>query len=138
MGHLGSQLAQEINAKGFRQWYEYELVRAFGFFALGVIALVVLMASLEGILETQFSPVMLTNYLVSFGGLCLAGWSWRRFINTLGMVDHLSQQAVCPACESFGRLVVTDEGATQDRTERWICAQCKKCDHAWKLFYPAA
>ena len=64
MGYLGSQLVRQINAKGFRQWYEYELVRAFGFFALGVIALIVVMTSLEGILETRFSLVMLTNYLV--------------------------------------------------------------------------
>jgi hypothetical protein len=137
MGYLGSQLVRQINAKGFRQWYEYELVRAFGFFALGVIALIVVMTSLEGILETRFSLVMLTNYLVSIGGICLGGWAWRRFINILGMADHMSRQAVCPSCESFGRLVVTDERSTQDRTERWISARCKKCDHTWRLFYPA-
>jgi hypothetical protein len=135
MGYLGSALATQINDRGFRKWHEYELIRAFGFLALGVLGLIAAMASLEGILEARFSLSMFPNYLVSFGGLCLAGWAWLRFVNILGMAEHLSRQAVCSGCERYGLLIVTDERSSANGQERQISVCCKKCQHHWKLFY---
>jgi hypothetical protein len=135
MGYLGSPIAKQINAKGFRKWHEYELVRAFGFLGLGVLGLIAAMASLEGILETRFSLAMLPKYLVTFGGLCLAGWAWIRFVSILGLAENLSRQAICPNCKRYGLLIVTDERSSPDQQERMISVTCKKCQHAWKLVY---
>jgi hypothetical protein len=135
MGYLGSSLATQINDRGFRKWHEYELVRAFGFLGLGVLGLIAAMASLEGILETRFSLAMLPKYLVSFGGLCVAGWAWVRFVSILGLAENLSRQAICPGCQRYGLLIVTDERSSADGQERQISVCCKKCQHNWKLFY---
>lgn len=135
MGYLGSDLTRKINATGFRKWYEYELVRSFGFMGLGVLALIAAMASLEGILETPITLSGLPNYLISFGGLCFAGWAWLKFVSTLTIAETLSRQAICPACTRYGHITVTDERSAPDQSERVLSVTCKKCTHAWRMIY---
>jgi hypothetical protein len=135
MGYLGSDLTRKINTSGFRKWYEYELVRSFGFMGLGVLALIAAMAALEGILETPFSLSGVPGYLLTFGGLCLAGWAWLRFVDALTMAETLSRQAICPACKRYGQLSVIDERSTLDQSERVLTVSCKKCQHVWPMVY---
>jgi len=136
MGHTSSPTATKINSAGFRKWYEYELIRAFGFLGLGVLCLVASMASLEDILETRFDLEQAPKYILSFLALVIAGWSWYRFLNILMTAEHVSKQAVCPGCKRYGLFTVTDERSTPDQSERLLSVTCKKCGHGWRLGYP--
>lgn len=128
-------LQTRINADGFRRWYEYELTRAFGYLGLGVLLLVAGMASLEGIFDSPPGWVRLPQYLTTFFCLCGAGWAWMRFVGILFFAENLSQQAVCPQCQRYGAIVVTDERSTPDGVQRLLTANCKKCEHAWQLSF---
>jgi hypothetical protein len=135
MGGRDSVLAQQINANGFRRWYEYELARSFGFLGLGLLTLVAGLAFIEGIFEQHSPWGNIPDYAAAFASLCVTGWSWLRFTHLLLNAEAMSRQAVCPQCTRYGQLRVLEDRSAQAPGERTMQVECKKCQHHWQLFY---
>ena len=135
MGLLNSPTAQQINANGFRRWYEYQLARSFGFLGLGLLTLVAGLAFVEGIFDQRSSWGSIPDYVAAFASLCVTGWSWLRFTHLLLNAEAMSRQAICPACARYGQIRVLDDSVAETSGERTMQVECKKCQHAWPLSY---
>ena len=128
-------LADKINEAGFRQWHEYELVRSFGYLAMGVLALIAALALLEGVLSPNTGVGRWISLGACFGLLCLTGWSWLQFLRILIVAESVSRQAICTQCQRYGSIRIVDERTSPDLSERLLGCECKKCGHRWQASY---
>jgi len=130
-------LKEIINRHGFRHWYEGELIRAFGYVALGIVLFIFGASALEIFWETKedywlWSALKLIG---AFGGVILGGLSWIRFSRLIAMAEILANQAVCPSCKAYGRLTVADERSDPETLDRILQCRCNKCHNDWQIFF---
>jgi len=125
------RLMPEINRAGFRAWYEGQLAGGFGFVALGLMLIV----GGAAFLEAWLGHMSLLDDLIFAGSsfVCLGsgGYCWIKAAEKIGAAEHLAQQAVCTACNSYGRLNVLSEVRLKQSVR--LQAQCRKCNHQWPL-----
>jgi hypothetical protein len=127
------RLGEGLRRHGFRKWYERELTR-------GHLGLVLLLLSTVGLLasfELVGREMPLANRL---GALVLmlvcsaiAVHSTRRYVFVLMRAEHVARQAVCPQCQTFGRLSLEHD----DPQSESLQVSCRKCCHAWRITDPA-
>ena len=53
----------------------------------------------------------------------------RRYLYLLMHAEEVANQAVCPECQTYGRLAVVHDDS---RTQR-VGARCKQCGHDWPI-----
>ena len=126
-----------INKDGFRHWYEGELIRAFGYVALGLLLFIFGASALEIYSDASeegwvWRGLKLT---AAFAGIILGGLCWIRFSRLIARAEILAHQAVCPGCQAYGRLIVHDERSDPSTLDRVLVCQCKKCKHDWSIYY---
>lgn len=120
-------LGEELRARGFRPWYERELLKGHAhlvatlFCAIGAFAAV----------EAAGTMPSLTAKLLNVGAvvlLCVAGGSSvRQYVMRLSRAEHVAKQAACPACGVHGRLSVADGSLGEQGTP----VTCRACGHRW-------
>jgi hypothetical protein len=130
-----SSLGYRINESGFRDWYQYELARSFGYLALGLIALILGLISMEGVFQFRGEANRWLQLVTSFAALCVTGWTWLQFIKLLLNAESISSQAVCRKCSKYGQFEAKEDLATSEPEERVLKVQCKRCQHTWAMFY---
>ena len=98
-------LEEGIRKRGFRKWYERELVQSHAHLVLTFVCAVGLMASFE--LHDRLAPwsVQLWNagaiVLLALVGL----WSLRRYLYLLMHAEEMANQANCGQCKAYGLLL---------------------------------
>jgi len=133
----GMLLKEVINKDGFRHWYEGELIRAFGYVALGLLLFVFGASALEIFWERSeehwiWSALKLVG---AFAGVILGGLSWIRFSRLIARAEILAHQAVCPSCKVYGRLQVDDERSDPETLDRVLQCRCNKCHNLWAIYF---
>jgi len=123
------RLADGIRKHGFLKWYERELARSH----LGLLLLLLCAVALFSILEllTRRAPP-----LQQFGNLGLlvvcvgiALWALRRYLFLLMHAESIANQAVCPGCRAYGRLVLLLDEPERERVQ----VSCRSCRHEWHI-----
>jgi len=123
------RLADGIRRHGFRKWYERELLQSHMHMLLLLLCTIGLLGAFEVFsrrapLVDQFSVVLSVLACVAIGL-----WALRRYLYLLMHAESVANQAVCPQCETYGRLaVLRDHGAEQS-----VGVRCKKCGHEWPI-----
>jgi ABC-type nickel/cobalt efflux system permease component RcnA len=122
-------LADGIRKLGFRKWYQRELMRSHGHMLLLFLCAIGLLASFEAFdrsapTSDRAKDVAAILLLASVGI-----WSLRRYLYLLMHAEEAARQAVCPQCETYGRLSLLAE----QREHSPLRVQCKKCQHAWTI-----
>ncbi|MFC3147295.1 hypothetical protein [Piscinibacterium candidicorallinum] len=126
--HQVSRFAQSLKARGFRSWYERQLIISHGFMVTGLLCVVALAAWIE---ESR-QHAALSDQLIGFAFAALGGWfglqCLREYRRSLITAEFVSGQASCPTCETYGRLTVLEaEG------EHAVRVRCKHCAHEWRI-----
>ena len=103
-------ITESIRQRGFRRWYERELLRGHAHLVLVLLCAVAVMGAVEafGQLHGQQRLLMVACLLVA---TALGILALRRYLHHLGQAEALAHQAVCPHCRTYARWQV-DEPAT--------------------------
>jgi len=125
-------IPQSIRRRGFRKWYERELLLGHSHMVLLLLCTLAFMGGLEAFsLRGTDRALLLLAMVVAVG---LGVWSLRRYLFLLTRAEMLANQAVCDECKAYGRWEVTLDEVTTDGTSHMkVC--CRKCGHRWQLVW---
>lgn len=122
-------LAEGIRKRGFRKWYERELMRGHAHMVLTLLCAIGLFATFEfhdrGAPWTQQLADLASVLLLAVVG----AWSLRRYLYLLTHAESVANQAVCPHCKTYGRFSLTASDVAHQR----LTVRCRKCEHEWPI-----
>jgi ribosomal protein L40E len=134
-------LADGIRKKGFRGWYERQLIEAHFYLISGFLCLIMVIASLEGFSLRTPAWETLLRLIAMLGGGALCLWTIKRYLMILAFAEYASERSVCEKCAAYGGLDLG--GATahhawkQDEDGEAVAApvgvRCRKCGHQWTI-----
>jgi len=75
-------------------------------------------------LSDQLSVVLSVLFCVAVGV-----YSLRRYLYLLMRAEAVANQAVCPQCQTYGRLALLSD----DRRSQQVSVRCKHCGHDWPI-----
>jgi phage FluMu protein Com len=133
-------VADEIGRRGFRRWYERQLIEAHAYLVTAFLALILLLAGIEALDHLRRSPAF---YVVLIVAAAAAGMlmyvAWRRFITLLQRAELFAAAAECPRCKTWGLFeVIGAEAASDDEPveagrPHWLRVRCRKCGQDWRV-----
>jgi hypothetical protein len=127
-------LDDDLRQRGFRRWYERQLIESHAYLVTGFLALIMMAVALE-VIEFRSSAanlVFLVAVAAAGGVVCVA--AWRRFNVTLFRAEALAEQAVCAQCDTYGRFdVVSAHDSPETVSGRVVHVRCRKCAHEWRI-----
>ena len=133
-------ISEEIRRRGFRRWYERQLVESHAYLVTAFLSLILLLAGYEAMDGLRGSPVY---YLAVVGVVAAAGtlmWvACKRFIVLLARAELFAGSAACPGCQAWGKFDVigAEAAGTDDPPEagrpHWVRVRCRKCSEQWRL-----
>jgi predicted Zn finger-like uncharacterized protein len=122
-------LAEGIRRRGFRKWYERELLVGHSHLALLLFCALGLMMALEAAFRFRTLADQLIDGVAVLACAGAGVWSLRRYLFLLMRAESLANQADCPACGAYGRLDLVDPAAAGDS----VTVRCKHCGHVWRI-----
>lgn len=133
-------VADEIGRRGFRRWYERQLIEAHAYLVTAFLALILLLAGIEALDHLRRSPAF---YVVLIVAAAAAGMlmyvAWRRFLTLLQRAELFAAAAECPRCKTWGLFeVIGAEAASDDEPveagrPHWLRVRCRKCGQDWRV-----
>ena len=123
-----------LRQRGFRRWYERQLIESHAYLVTGFLALIMMAIALE-VTEFHSSAANLL-FLVAVAGVggvvCVA--AWRRFNATLFRAEALAEQAVCAGCGTYARFEVVSAHDSPDTVSGQVVhVRCRQCAHEWRI-----
>ena len=127
---LNRSLADGIRERGFRRWYERELLSSHAHMALALLATVAVVASFEALRGASTNEkLMNTLFILTCGAV--AAWAMRRYLFLLMHAESLANQANCPQCKAYGRFQLCENARGQAPSD--VPVRCTRCGHTWTL-----
>ncbi len=129
-------LADGIRQRGFRKWYERELLQSHAHMVLAFLCLIAVFAAFELISE---GSNRLGNALAIIVCTAIGAWALRRYVKLLTVAEAIANQADCPQCKTYARFVVLEETKHTDKTRQEqhpsheVVVCCKHCQHVWPI-----
>jgi hypothetical protein len=121
----------ELQRRGFRKWYERELLRSHGHLVLMLLAGIALMGSLEAFFDVRGGDRLLMAACFAVAGV-VAVWAMRRYGWHLRRAETVANQAMCPACKDWGRWQAEHpEPAADGRAA--LRVRCRGCGERWRI-----
>lgn len=128
MGCTQMDLAEGIRKRGFRKWYEGQLLRGHAQLVLALLASLGLMMALEG-MQTFHEAQSRIIDLASFAICAVIGLrAIRSYARLLGEAEAAAKQADCPGCGSYARFDLQEPSAPQR-----LRVRCRKCGEHWTI-----
>jgi hypothetical protein len=125
---LHSRFAQGVAKRGFRKWYERELLTGHAHLVLLLLSAVGMMGSLEAFRGASAGEKVLDVILVLLSA-AIGFWAMRRYLYLLMRAEEVANQAICSNCGEYGRFTVVND----DRNLRETVVCCRKCAHQWPI-----
>lgn len=128
------RLDDAIRKRGFRRWYERQLVDGHLWLVTGFLALIMMLIAIEvvPVRRSAAGLLLLTLIALAGGGICVV--AWRRFTRTLFVAEHLAGQAVCPGCAAYARFTIEAAAEAPEAVAGWrLALRCRQCGTAWTL-----
>ena len=97
-----------IAERGFRKWYERELIRGHSHLVLLLLA-TLLVAAAIGV------------------------WALRRYLFHLMRAEAIANQAVCAHCDAYARWLIERSEPATARSDGAMAVCCRKCGHRWRI-----
>jgi Zn ribbon nucleic-acid-binding protein len=124
------RLDDGIRRHGFRDWYSRELTQAHLRLLLLLFSAIGLFATLELLGRQAPLGQHLLNTVLLLVCLGVGMWSLRRYLFLMMRAEGIARQAVCPNCQAYGRLKLSEEAADGDGP---VTVACRKCAHPWQI-----
>ena len=129
-----ARLDDELKKRGFRRWYERQLIEAHAYLISGLLSLIMMLVAIEMIEFRESIANALLLALVAVGGAGVALFGWRRFSRQMMLAEALANQANCADCKSYGKFeVVEAHDNAEALTGRLLTVRCRRCSHQWHL-----
>lgn len=122
-------LGEALRKRGFRKWYERELLSSHAHMVLLLLCAIGLLGAFEVFSRnaSQLDQLIDVAAVILFGAVGV--WSLRRYFYLLMHAEQVANQAVCAQCEAYGRFSLVRESRAGDE----LTVQCKKCQHEWLI-----
>jgi hypothetical protein len=128
-------IADFIQLRGFKKWYERELARSHLQLLLLLCCALAVFGAMEGLFEAQGSARWwLAVCLLT--ALAIGAWALRRYLFLLMRAETIARQASCEKCATYGRWDVDAHEASQPES---VCmnermnVRCRACGHPWQV-----
>ena len=123
-----------IRERGFRRWYERQLIESHLWLVTGFLSLVMMGVALEVVEYRESLGGKIALMAVGGGGGAMCFYAWRRFSHQLGLAEHIAAQATCPGCRVYARLELLrakdDAGFASGRAAD---VRCRACGQTWTI-----
>ena len=130
--------AEGIRRRGFRKWYERELVESHLFLVSAFLCLIAVVALLESVSTAggRAAQAGLVILAAAAGGVGFR--AWYQFQRQLARAERFGDQAHCPACDAYARFEVLAAGEPARPVEDgmdhpWIKVRCRRCRREWVM-----
>ena len=127
-------IPQSIQRQGFRKWYERQLLTGHSHLVLVLLCAV----AVAGAMEAYFSQPdgSRLSMVASVGVAAAIGvWALRRYLFLLMRAELIANQAVCAACQTYGRWAIESQTAADEPggqpAQMRVC--CRKCQARWLI-----
>lgn len=128
------RLDDALRERGFRRWYERQLVESHAYLVTGFLALIMMAIALETIEFRESSANLLMLGLVAAIGGWLCVFAWKQFNRLLFRAEVLAGQAVCPECRAYARFEILEAHDSESAlTGREMTVRCRCCEHEWLM-----
>ena len=131
-------IPQAIQRRGFRKWYERELLVGHSHLVLLLLCVLTLVGGMEAFAQPDGQRWLMGACVLVAAAIGL--WALRRYLFLLTRAEHIANQAVCAQCEAYGRWAVERPGVVparrsevaDDEPERLqVC--CRGCGWRWHI-----
>ena len=123
-------LSSDIRRRGFRKWYERELLRSHSHLVLLLLCALAALGAVEAFGHAGSEKLLMAVSLLV--AAAVGAWAVRRYLTSLMRAELIANQADCPACQAYARWSVeTDDGG--DEQAGAFTARCRACQHRWRI-----
>jgi hypothetical protein len=133
-------ITQAIKRRGFRKWYERELLVGHSHLVLLLLSAVTLLGGMEAFMQPDAQRWLMGACVVVATAIGL--WALRRYLFLLTRAEHIANQAVCAQCQAYARWVVepqagqpraADAMASDDGDPARMQVCCRGCGFRWQI-----
>lgn len=135
-----SDISEEIRRRGFRRWYERQLIESHAYLVTAFLSLILLLAGFEAMDALRGSPMYYVAVVgVAAGAGTLMWVAWQRFMVLLARAELFAESAGCPRCKAWGKfdVLAAEPLSADDPPEagrpHWVRVRCRKCGEQWRL-----
>lgn len=133
-------IGEQIRRRGFRRWYERQLVESHAYLVTAFLSLILLLAGYEAMGELRGSPLYYAAIVAIAAAAGTLMWvSWQRFNALLARAELFANGAACPRCQRWGafEVLATEAVAADDPPEagrpHWLRVRCRHCGEQWRI-----
>lgn len=134
-------LVDSIRKRGFRKWYERQLVEGHLYLVTCFLCMILVAACAEQIdFRAPGAAVMIALVL---GGGVLGLFSWQRYKSIMTVAESYGDHSTCAQCGAYAKFEVIDWGdpppvapsgaAAAAAIGPWMKVRCRKCGNLWTL-----
>lgn len=127
-------IPQSIQRQGFRKWYERQLLTGHAHLVLVVLCALGVAGAVE-LFSRQPDSGRLQMGVSVLASAAIGIWALRRYLFLLMRAELIANQAVCSACQTYGRWVVESQTAADEGSEQpaQMRVRCRKCEARWAI-----
>ena len=131
------ELADDIRKRGFKKWYERQLIESHAYLVTCLLCMILVAALLE---EMSFRApglkVLLMLAVIAGGGL-VGLFSWLRYKAIMVTAERFGDRSVCEQCHAYAKFDIVASGGTpatpESEPDPWLRVRCRKCGHDWTM-----
>ena len=131
------ELVDDIRKRGFKKWYERQLIEGHAYLVSCFLCMIVVAALLE---EMNFRAPGLKLFVtlgwITGGGL-VGVFSWLRYRTIMVAAERLGGRSVCEQCHAYAKFDIVESGGSpatpESEPEPWLRVKCRKCGHTWTM-----
>lgn len=127
-------VAQSIQKRGFRKWYERELLVGHSHLVLVLLCALALVGAMEAFTSQPDGQRLLMAASVLLSA-AIGLWALRRYLFLLMRAEFIANQAVCSGCKAYGRWTVEVHEPGDEASGRPVRLQvcCRGCGQRWHI-----
>lgn len=123
-------IPDDIRKRGFRKWYERELLRGHSHLVLLLLCAVAALGAVEAFGQAGSQKLLMAASLLV--AATLGAWAMRRYLHLLMRAELIANQATCPGCKAYARFAVESASPAEDQADA-LAVCCRRCGHRWTI-----
>ena len=134
-------LVDGIRKRGFRKWYERQLVESHLYLVTCFLCMILVAACAE---QLDFrAPGAVVMIALVIGGGALGLFAWQRYKAIMTVAEGYGDRSTCAQCNAYAKFEVLDWGdpppvarsgtAATSAIGPWLKVRCRKCGNLWTL-----
>jgi hypothetical protein len=140
------ELSKEVGKRGFRSWYERQLIASHLYLTACILAALGVAVFIGAYRSAGGAAHGLVMLLAGFVSGIIAIHAWQQYRSMMTRAQRLADKATCAKCGTYGRLGVTDASriahpvyddrgvrSADDADAAWLRVECKGCGHTWTI-----